>query len=155
MRFANTRVENWYVPPPGSLRNRKFALRGDGGLVDGPGLPGSRLAREVRELEPHRDRGIFPVSELVPGCWADNAAAETNRHQKRKNDRMDALYNLCAAHNRCGKRVRYAWFYLLLFALEWALRVFYRLYIKEGDGKKKPPLRPAIFGPRAVTAPLP
>src|ERR1700690_409379 len=94
MRFAITRVENWYVPV-GSC-----AIENSPCVVT-VALYTTRVARftactgSPRAGTPSGSR-IFPVSEPVPGCWADNAAAETTAI--RRNDRMDALYNPSAAH---------------------------------------------------------
>src|SRR6266853_812753 len=106
MRFANTRVENWYVPA-GSCAIENSPC------VETVALYTARVARftactgSPRAGTPSGSR-IFPVSEPVPGCWADNAAAETT--VIRRNDRMDALYNPCSAHRggAAGRATRHS-----------------------------------------------
>src|SRR5579864_1739546 len=105
MRFANTRVENWYVPA-GSCAIENSPC------VETVALYTARVARftactgSPRAGTPSGSR-IFPVSEPVPGCWADNAAAETTAI--RREDRMDALYNPSAAHRGgAGRATRHS-----------------------------------------------
>src|SRR5450432_1159343 len=104
MRFANTRVENWYVPA-GSCAIENSPC------VETVVLYTARVARftactgSPRAGTPSGSR-IFPVSEPVPGCCADNAAAETTAI--RRNDRMDALYNPSAAHTLVRQGARLA-----------------------------------------------
>src|SRR5882724_3487875 len=93
MRFAKTRVENWYVPAGScAIENSPW--------VETVALYTVRVARftactgSPRAGTPSGSR-IFPISEPVPGCWA-TAAAE--RIAIRRNDRMDALYSPFAAH---------------------------------------------------------